>query len=185
MYFRLRCEYPKDDDGGYYMAKDGIDFEGVKSWALGAKFSQPPPDPIRVELIPVEGYTGEPASMFDEYMCLMRKEMVAALLGCGVDNLDVYSAVLFDANRPAKFEYFAVNIIGLVAAADLRKSEWTNYDGEPRIDTQFDTLVIDRDKARGLMMFRLAEDTAVIVVHERVKRALEAATIPLLRFLPV
>jgi hypothetical protein len=36
MYFEPGYDYPVDDDGGYYMPRDGLDFEGVESWALVA-----------------------------------------------------------------------------------------------------------------------------------------------------
>ncbi len=185
MYFKLRSDYPMDDDGGYYMPEDGIDFDGVASWALGRRFTRPPPDPIRIALVPIQGFTGEPPPMFDRYMCLMNEDMVTALRGCGVDNLDVYRAVLVDDVNAREFRYFAVNILELVAAADLGKSRWSSFDGDARLDTHFESLALDPAKAGGRLMFRLAEDTAAIVVHEKVKQALETAGIPNLRFLPL
>lgn len=185
MYFKLRYEYPMDEEGGYYVPSDGVDFDGIESWALGRPFTQPPPDPIRIDLVPVEGFTGEPASMFDRYMCLMNEPMVTALRGCGVDNLDSYPALLVDAVNAREFHYFAVNIIGLVAAADLGPSQWSNFDGAARIDTHFDSLALDPAKARGQLMFRLAEDTGTIIVHAKVKQALESAGIPMLTFTPL
>ncbi len=183
MYFTLDHDYPMDDDDGYYMAEDGIDFDGVDSWALGRRFTRPPPDPIQIALVPVKDFTGEPSPMFDGYMCLMNEAMVTALRGCGVDNLDVYRAVLTDHVNAREFRYFAVNILELVAAADLRKSQFSSFDGDVRLDTHFDSLVLDPAKAGARLMFRLAEDTGTIVVHEKVKQAL--ADIPQLRFLPL
>jgi hypothetical protein len=182
MYFKLGYDYPMDEDGGYYMPKDGLDFEGVESWALGRPFAKPPPDPIRIELVPVADFTGEPASMFDRYMCLMSPPMVDALRRCGVDNIDTYPAVLVDNANEREFRYFAVNILGLVAAADLSKSQWSNFDSAARLDTHFESLAVDPAKARGHLMFRLAEDTGTIIVHAKVKQALESAGIPMLRF---
>ncbi len=182
MYFKLDHDYPMDDNGGYYMPEDGIDFDGVESWALGRPFERPPPDPIRIELVPVSGFSGEPAPMFDGYMCLMSEPMVAALRQCGVDNIDTYPALLVDSVNDRQFRYLAVNILGLVAAADLTQSEWSNFDGAPRLDTHFDTLVVDPAKARGHLIFRLAEDTGSIIVHAKVKQALETAGIPMLLF---
>jgi len=185
MYFKLSYDYPMDDDGGYYMPKDGIDFPGIESWSLGRPFDTPPPDPIRIELVPVTDFTGEPAPMFDRYMCLMGEAMVGALRRCGVDNIDTYPAILVDSVNHREFEYLAINILGLIAAADLSKSQWSNFDGAARIDTHFDALAVDPDKARGQLMFRLAEDTGTIVVHAKVKQALESAGIAMLRFTPV
>jgi hypothetical protein len=101
---------------------------------------------------------------------------------CGVDNIDTYPAVLVDNANEREFRYFAVNILGLVAAADLSKSQWSNFDSAARLDTHFESLAVDPAKARGHLMFRLAEDTGTIIVHAKVKQALESAGIPMLRF---
>ena len=46
----------------------------------------------------------------------------------------------------------------------------------------FDSLAIDEAKAKGQLMFRLAESLSTILVHESVKKALEHAQIPLIEF---
>lgn len=66
----------------------------------------------------------------------------------------------------------AVNILGLVAAADMQKSIATVHDGIPLIDVDFDELVIDEKKTKGIKMFRLAESTNAILVHESLRDAL-------------
>jgi len=185
MYFKLRYDIPTDEEGGYYMPEDGLDFEGVESWALGRVFTKAPPDPIWIGLLPVADFTGEPSAMFDRYMCLMNEPMVEALRRGGVDNIDTYPAILHDSVNGRQFRYLAVNILGLVAAADLSKSRWRNFDGAARLDTHFETLVVDPDSARGQLMFRLAEDTGTIIVHANIKQALESAGIPGLKFVQV
>ena len=136
MYFKLRYNYPMDDDGGHYMPKDGMDFDGVDGWALGKAFEKPPPQPIRIELVPVEGYTGEPPAMFDRYMCLMSEAMVDALLGAGVDNLDTYPAILVDSLNQREFRYVAVNILGLVSMADVANAWWSKFDHHAQRETR-------------------------------------------------
>jgi hypothetical protein len=185
MYYRLGYTYPKDDDGGYYMVEDGVDFDGVSSWALGRRFEAALPDPIQISLVPVSGFTGDPPDMFDEYMCLMSTRMIETLIATGASNLDAYRAVLRDEENGRQFDYHAVNIIGLVAASDLAKSEWENLDGPARLDTHFHSLVIDETKARGELIFRLAEDSSAIIVHDRVRTALEAGRFPSLTFTKV
>jgi hypothetical protein len=185
MYFTLGYDYPVTDDGGYYMPKDGLDFDGIESWSLGKAFQKPPPAPIRIELVPVAGFTGEPSPMFDRYMCLMSEPMVAALRRAGTHNLDAYPAILSDSLNRREFRYAAVNILGLVAAADLSASQWSNFDGPARLDTHFDVLALAPDKVHGQLIFRLAEDTEAIIVHARVKQELEAAGIPMLHFTQV
>jgi hypothetical protein len=185
MYFRIGYTYPKNDDGGYYMIQDGIDFDGVSSWALGRHFEAALPNPILLELVPVSDFTGEPPDMFDEYMCLMSRAMVRAIAATGADNLDIYPAVLEDRQNGRRFDYSAVNIVGLVAAADLNSSEWENLDGPAILDTHFDSLVVDESKAAGHLIFRLAEDSSAIIVHEKVKDALEASGLATLTYTKV
>jgi hypothetical protein len=79
-------------------------------------------------------------------------------------------------------DYKAINIIGLVAAADLSKSKYHAPSGTPLIDTDFDSLAIDESKARGLLMFRLAESVNAIVVHESVRAHIEKHNIPHIDF---
>ncbi|HEX6246053.1 MAG TPA: hypothetical protein VFZ61_34250, partial [Polyangiales bacterium] len=83
MYYRLGYEYPIDEDGGYYEIDDALDFEGVRSWALGQPFEVLLPDPIRVELRPVSHFRGLPPDLLDGYLCLMSAPMVAALQALG------------------------------------------------------------------------------------------------------
>lgn len=185
MYYRIGYTYPKDDDGGHYMIEDGIDFDGVPSWALGRRFQASLPNPIVLELVPVSDFTGEPPDMFDEYMCLMSRTMVRAISAAGADNLDVYPVVLEDRQNGRRFDYYAVNIVGLVEAADLAQSEWDNLDGEPKLDTHFDSLVVDESKAAGHLIFRLAEDSSAIIIHDKVKAALEASALSTLTYTQV
>jgi hypothetical protein len=57
----------------------------------------------------------------------------------------------------------------LIAAADMQKSQWSAPDGIPLIDVAFDRLVIDPAKAADLLFFRLAENNAAVIVHERLR----------------
>lgn len=68
--------------------------------------------------------------------------------------------------------YKAVNILGLVAAADMERSVAVVHDGAPSVDVDFDRLVIDEDKTGGRKLFRLAESTNAIIVHASLRDAL-------------
>lgn len=184
MYYVLAHDYPVDENGGYYFIEDGLEFEGVGSWALGRPFSQPPPRPILVNLVPIEGFTGEPPEMKDGYMLLMSNRLVDTLKEAGVDNIDCYPAILRDEVNDREFNYQAVNILGLLQVADLGKSEWENHDGEAKLDTHFERLVVDEKEALGQYMFRMAEDTGSILVSDRIKQALEKAGVKGLLFRP-
>ena len=45
-------------------------------------------------------------------------------------------------------------------------------------DVDFHSLVIDEARTHGLMLFRLAEARTAIIVHERIKQAIDDAGIP-------
>ena len=71
----------------------------------------------------------------------------------------------------------------LLAAADLAKSNYLAYEAANR-DLDFNSLSIDQAKTRSALMFRLAEASNGIVVHESVKRHVESSGIDTLTFLP-
>lgn len=182
MYWALRGDYEIDENGGYYSIDDGLELEGVESWALGAPFSGPLPEPIVVAIRALDGFRGAPPEMNDGNMLLCSARLVDVLREAGVTNLACYPAVLRDEENAREFRYFAVNVLGLVAAADLARSKWENLDGEARMDTHFERLAVDEGALAGVLMCRLAESTGTIVVHDRVKVACERARIPRLVF---
>ncbi len=113
---------------------------------------------------------------------LMTVEFFAALQACGVDNLEAYPAELRESSegRPLAGAWVAVNVIGLIAAADLDQSISSL---EPGLGTRsFERLVIDAARARGARMFRLAEDPTHVWVDEPLRLHLRAAGFTHLRF---
>lgn len=182
MYYVMSYYVPEDDDGGYYDINDGLQFDGVLSWSLGRRWNVDLPDPIEIEILPVEGYVGPLSDLYDGNMCLMSPRLVEVLRSVGVDNLDVYRAVLRNTQTGEGHEFHVVNIIGLVAAADLGRSKWSSYDDEPVIDVTFDRIEIDERAAREQKVFRLAENTGVIMVDEEVRDHLLRGDFPSLIF---
>jgi hypothetical protein len=111
---------------------------------------------------------------------VMRTDLLETLVKVGVDNLQTYPARLVDEINHVVYEnYVAFNVIGLVAAADLGRSKLAPHPAGPSLlDTDFDALAVDESKARGLLLFRLAEKCSAIVVDHRVKEAVEKSRIP-------
>jgi hypothetical protein len=182
MYYVLDCPTPDAENDGYLDIDDGIDIDGIDSWSAGERFTVSVPNPISVEAIPEGEYTGPPVEMHDGNLLLMSNRLVGALREAGVDNLDCYPAVIVNVETKKKHQYQAVNIIGLVAAADLGKSEWSSYDGDASYDASFEGLSVREEAARGALMFRLAENTGIILVHEKVKDHLLAKGLDTLTF---
>jgi hypothetical protein len=115
---------------------------------------------------------------------VMSTRLHKALIAAGVDNLDVYPVELFDPKSESLYiDYVAFNLIGVIASANLAKSDYQAWDGGNRA-LDFNSLTIDEDKTRSALMFRLAEATNGIVVHESIKHFVEAAGIDALTFLP-
>ncbi len=122
--------------------------------------------------------------MFNRGIVLMSEQLLNCLQAAGVDNLDDYATELFNPKTGQRFSnYRAVNIIGLVAAADLAQSDYQAH-GSPLVDVDFDSLTVDPKKSRGLLLFRLAECVSGIVVHESVKHHVEKCGIRYLDWLP-
>lgn len=185
MYFVLRRSYAKHPAR---LVKDWPFIKGV-SWIRGARFEREIPNPLTFSLEPLRPNVADQGPEMPEWLqgCqvpLFRDDLVDALRKGGADNLDTYDALVRDPDSGAAHRnYKAVNIVGVVAAADMGRSEATVNPGGPVVDVDFDRLVIDGAKARDALMFRLAESTAAILVHERLRDHLTASGFTSLDFI--
>ncbi|MCW8997705.1 MAG: hypothetical protein OQK04_03165, partial [Kangiellaceae bacterium] len=86
--------------------------------------------------------------------------------GAGVDNLQVFPAIVKSEIDGTVWDgYFAVNVLGLIACADLDKSEYAEImPGSYR----FSELAIHAKKANEALLFRLQEDPGSILMHKNV-----------------
>jgi hypothetical protein len=179
MYHVLECFSP----AGGYMARVEYKKDSLfRLWNAGKPMKTEPPLPVRATVI------SDRQTMYVEYwdspLPLMTKRLHSALLAAGVSNLDIYPVVLTDSlTGTERDDYVAFNIIGLIAAADMQVTQFVPG-SEKMISADIDSLVIDENKARGALMFRLAEAVNAIIVHDSVKQAIEAAGIDTLSFLP-
>lgn len=161
--------------------------EGVSSWIKGQLIDAPVPQPLQFTVEPDEDdrEPDEPGVLLEMYQdsyVLMTDRLVDALRAAGVDNLQLFDAVISDPRTGSvASNYKVVNVVGVVACADLGRSTYTAT-GTPLIDVSFDSLVIDEKRAGGLLLFRLAESLSAIIVHERVKRHLLATGFDMLTF---
>jgi len=97
---------------------------------------------------------------------LMSKRFVKILQDAGVDNLQVFPAIIKSEKDDTVWkDYFAVNVLGMIACADLNKSTYNEImSGHYR----FKKLAIYSDKAKGALLFRLHEHAPSIIVHKSV-----------------
>jgi hypothetical protein len=148
--------------------------EGISFWR-GAKIIKPIPSPLEYTLKRLNKHAEDHAphlsSMMPGRIPLFREDLIAALRECGVTNVELYDAAVKDPDNGQTYtNYKAVNILGLIAAADMAKSGATVHPGgPPLIDVEFDHLEIDLTKTRGVLMFRLAEAVATVLVHAKVR----------------
>lgn len=153
----------------------------LDGWLSGHKFKNPPKEPVVVRIR--DGYEGREPLPFSTAVNVMSNEFYSALCDAGVDNIDVYDAVLRSRDGTIEHKGFkAFNILGLVRAADLSKTVFNDPPGSRLIDASIQTLEIDPDKAMGFLMFRLAEYVSAVIVHERVKRFIEPMNFPYIQF---
>jgi hypothetical protein len=138
---------------------------GLKTepWVFGRKLAFAVPEPLIYTLEPGEGHL---LPMYTEGEPLMRQDLVDALEAAGVDNLELYRAIVRDPVTGKEWhDYRAFNVLGLVAAAFENPG-----------------LGIDESRTMGLFLFRLAEAPTIIVVHKRVMEAVLRRAIPGIEF---
>jgi hypothetical protein len=154
----------------------------------GTRFETPIPTPLVVSLDPHNPNLSDQGPAMPAYfkgrIPFFRDDLLTAIREGGADNLDAYPARIIDPDTGGTFDnYQAVNIIGLIAAADLAASTATVHTGGPVIDVDFDRLVLDEAKAGGSLIFRLAESTNILLVHARLRDHLLRAGFAELEFL--
>lgn len=146
-------------------------------WFGGKPFAKHPGLPVVARIKP----NHEHGTLLDYFgtACLMSERFFVALRDAGVDNLDVYDAVIRSKDDSIEHKgYKAFNLIGLVRAADLQKTTFTPEVAARTIDASIESLEIDPEKTKGLLMFRLAEYVGAVIVHEKVRNVLEKHGFP-------
>ena len=68
--------------------------------------------------------------------------------------------------------------MGVVSAADMDASELMGTSDSTMIDADFDSLVIDEERAGSFKLFRLAESINAIIVSDAVRLEIEGRAIP-------
>lgn len=180
-YFMLECFAPLE--GNFTDIREYPLLEGIDSWQTGARFAAAVPEPIRLEWDPET--SGPRKTLYGVTIPLFHKKLVEALQESGCDNLDAYRAEIRDTRAgTVTTDFLAVNVIGAIAAADLTQSKYTAHSSRALIDVDFDALVVDPEKTRGALLFRLAECVTGLVVHRKVKEHLETQGGFGLTFLP-
>ena len=176
MYWMLECYAAPDGPGR--PIEPAPSAPNVGSWLSGAPLTMAPATPIRLRFS-VELSEGKPKHLYKAGIPLLSGELFRALREAGVDNLETFPAMVSDPLTGESLRYAAFNVIGLIAAADMGASVYDTAGGPPLIAVDFDSVVLDEKKIRGVRLFRLAENVCAIVIQDRVKQRLEAANLGL------
>lgn len=161
---------------------DGMpDIQPAGPWYSGERFEVAPVTPIVFDL-ERDGSTVLP-DFFDAAIPVFSARLCQALRDAGVHNFDAYPASLRNVDRGETISgYFAVNIIGLVACADMQKSEYLDPTGTGMTTVFFSELRIDPVRSRGLDLFRLAESVGELLVSDRLLSRLRPMDLVAVRF---
>lgn len=167
-YYMMECESDEE------MLLRDIYSIGMQTWFSGQRFVETVSIPVVVEI--VDGYeTGELIEYFSS-RCLMQNDLIDCIRNAGVDNIDVYDAIIRDTDENIDYDdYKAVNIIGIVSCADPEETEYFSGNPSRLVDADIESLKIDESKVGDNLIFRLAECVSGVVVHEKVKSAIENA----------
>jgi hypothetical protein len=181
-YFILRSKpsISNPDVKGYMEIEDWDDSEGFEGWSVGKPAKSQPQGTVVIRARRHEGYKGEPDDFSDHNIPLMSKRLKEAIESAGVDNITFYPVTV--RTKKETYEYFAFNLVGLVSVVDPA-SEIKSPDGDFLGDSSITDLVIDDEKGRGLLMFRLKEKFSVILVHKKLKEVIEQRGIASVKFL--
>jgi hypothetical protein len=141
-------------------------------WMLGRKFTGQIKEPLEVEAL--ADFDAGIIMPFYPTPPIMRRDLYDAVRSAGVDNIDAWDAVLRKEDGTIlSTDYKAVNILGAVSAANPEGTVFTPDVPSRLIDASIESLQIDDHRARGLLMFRLAEYMGAVVVHLTVKAAIQ------------
>lgn len=153
-----------------------VDAPGDQGWTEGVRFDTAPTTPVVAKIR--AGYEAAEPREFLGVPPIMSERLAKVVAACGVTNVDFYDAVLRSSDGKTVLRgYKAFNLVGLVAAADMRATRFAASNPSRSTDASIESLAIDPEKTAGRLMFRLEENTSTIVVHDAVRTAIENAGI--------
>jgi hypothetical protein len=152
-------------------------------WFSGAKINYPVPDPLEF-VIDTDSVGSEMCAIYAGAYPVYRQDFIDALHEAGVDNLELFNVVIKNPiDGKVYTNYKAVNILGLIACANMEESVLMGDSDSTMRDVDFDELAIDESKAGGALFFRLAENVTAVIVHKKVADHVKTKNIPGIKFL--
>lgn len=150
-------------------------------WLLGRKFIGRVKEPV--DVFAKEDF--EEGTLMPLYKSppIMSKELHAAIVSAGVDNLEVWDAVVRKSDGTLlRDDYKAFNVVGLIRGAGPA-TVFAQQNPSRMVDASIESLDLVVDQTHGLLLFRLAESINTVIVHQKVKDAIEARGIENVAFI--
>lgn len=188
MFYALEIEPAEDDDGEEidYFALELLD-ESLSElpWYRGVAFTEPPAQPIALKVDLSNKAAEAPADYLLEPIPLASGRLRMALEAAGVSNVQWFATEVRNAKSwRHRTEYFAMNVVGLVAAGDPARTVSSRPLRVMGAD-EIRSFAVDESRCAGLKLFRLAEHMATLVVSESVREKIEEASIDTLALVPL
>jgi hypothetical protein len=99
-----------------------------------------------------------------------------ALESAGVDNVDYYPVrVVNQVTGETRTDYFQANVVGSISCLDREASQIEENPYLPGLIQGINKMAVKEDNLHGELLFRLSEVSVILLAHERVKKAAEAA----------
>lgn len=93
----------------------------------------------------------------------------------GIDNIQYFRAMLkFERSQRVEHGFWVANVIGRVSCVDRDASNFESAGDTPGPVLQFE---VDVEQTCGLSIFRLAEESCLVLVSSRIQAALQAANL--------
>lgn len=150
------------------------------SFIMGASLDSGFASPVVFQVDSECGGSDLPATFLPQPV--FSEKFVEHLREIGVANVDVFPVRIDDERSASRIDgYVLVNILGIVSCADLSQSRFEEFDGL----YDFDELVIDPERAKGLDLFRLAEAADYIVVSGRLADRIDVVRFTDIKLVPL
>jgi hypothetical protein len=171
-----------EEGKGFSEIEDWVGIKGFNDWRRGVKATMSPDGPVELRVICHGGFQGNPPELSDFNIPLMSSRLKTALEDAGVDNVHFSPITLRNSESGKVYNYYAFNLVGLLSVVDFRKSDVVSLDGDFVGDSQIHNLSIKASDGESPLIFRMKEKFSAILVHKKVKLAIENAGIDTVKF---
>jgi len=155
------------------------------SFLTGRRFLSPLPE-LEVRIPPISDGSPTDDLIVFTWRCIAHSDrLIRVLRKAGVDNIDYHPLrIVRETTGEVYHTHQAANILDVVFCIDQEKSSLYINDEDPHHLWFIDRLALMDERLGDALCFRLGERPSTVIVHRRVKEAVEAAGITGPVFLP-